>query len=511
MQTRRDFLGKMTCAGAAFAAYGLPKNMTTSFGQEKLRFGVISDVHITTEKQQAYFKQALERLDAMKVDAIVACGDLADFGMELQLQLVADTWFEVFPNNKSKTDGRDVVNLMHYGDHDMQDERYIDYDDAVKRWPDRAERLASVIHPTTATDEATFVARAKAAWERCFKCNDWSRIVIKDVKGYKFVLSHFTRGEATNKSGNNVPGLAEFLAAQSFDSSKPFFYSQHRIPKLTAAGETVYGQDDGTTTQIFSNYPNLVAFCGHAHENCVQENSIWQGAFTCLQVPSLRYTTSLAGCENSYATGSKATDPDGEKFCMTQQSGGSGQGYVCRVFEHAMVVKRCQLVKGKSLGPNWIIPFSSFEQPAGQRPYNFAVRAATEPAPEFSAGAAVTVGPTFVGKDRGYGSGESAVPSETHTMTPVKFPAAHSRWFSPRANDYEVAVEIKNGDEVSLGKVKYVYPSAFHYSEDEETKLSQCNFSEVQIPASGTYRFRVTPRNMWKRRGKPIYSAWITV
>jgi len=500
MQSRRDFLQNMTCAGAAFAAYGLPKDFNLRFGEEKLRFGVISDIHISTEAQQPYFKTALERLDALKVDAILACGDIADYAMELQLQLAADTWFEVFPNNKSKTDGRDVVNLMHYGDHDMQQEIYIDYEDAATRWPSREERLASVICRST-DDYATWVSRSKAAWERCFQCNDWAKIVLKEVKGYKFVLSHFTKGEDGNKAGNNVPGLAEFLTAQTFDSSKPFFYSQHRIPKLTACGDTVYGQDDGTTTSLFANYPNLVAFCGHAHQNCVQENNIWQGVFTCVQVPSLRYTCSLKGRENCYASGN-TTDDDGDSYCMKAKSGKQGQGYLCRVFENAMIIKRLQLVNGNSLGPNWIIPFSSFSKAAEKRPLNFNVRAKEDPVPEFSAGAFVTVGATFSAKDRS---------DVTHTMTPVKFPAAHSRWFAPRANDYEVAVEIQNGDAVTPGKVKFVYPTSFHYSEAEETTLSECYFSEAQLPASGTYRFRVTPRNAWKKGGKPIYSNWITV
>ena len=496
-QTRKDFIHSMLCAGAAYAAYGVPENLKESFGAEKLRFGVISDVHVSVPKQQAYFKKALQRLDDWKVDAVLCCGDLADYAMELQLQLVADTWFEVFPDNRSAVDGRPVANLLHYGDHDMQDERYIDYADAAEQWPDRAQRLSSVIHPTTAT--ADFAERAKAAWERCFKCDDWAKVVVKEVKGYKFVLSHFTRGEEGNKYGNNVPGLDELFAKEAFDPEKPFFYSQHRIPKLTACGPTVYGQDDGKTTALFSNYPNLIAFCGHAHENAVQENNIWQGAFTCVQVPSLRYTTSLRGRENAYADSWKE-DADGDSLCMPAQSGSSGQGYLVRVYEKAVVIRRWQLVEDKPLGPNWVIPLASFKQPAAERPLNFAVRAAKEPAPQFASDAKVTVGASASGKDRA---------GVVHQMTTVSFPAARSRWSSPRAQDYEVAVEIRQGGQISLGKVKYVYSHAFHYAEADETQPSKCLFSAEQLPKTGEYRFRVTPRNAWEKGGKPIYSAWI--
>ena len=76
-------------------------------GYERMRFGVLSDIHITTSKQQPYFEKVLRQLDAWKVDGVLACGDLADYGLEQQLQLLADSWFKIFPNGKG-SDGRSV-------------------------------------------------------------------------------------------------------------------------------------------------------------------------------------------------------------------------------------------------------------------------------------------------------------------------------------------------------------------------------------------------------------------
>ena len=57
-------------------------------------------IHITDRKQQPYFEKALRQLDAWKVDAVLACGDLADYGLKQQLELLAETWFKVFPDGK---------------------------------------------------------------------------------------------------------------------------------------------------------------------------------------------------------------------------------------------------------------------------------------------------------------------------------------------------------------------------------------------------------------------------
>ena len=197
---RRGFLGT-TGAFAAVAGRSSRQGAGTAsdIGEEQLRFGVLSDIHITDRKQQPYFEKALRQLDAWKVEAVLACGDLADYGLKQQLELLAETWFKVFPGGKGR-DGRTVTNLMHYGDHDMS-VSYIDRDDAKALVPDDALRHASTI----------FQGDRKAIWEACFK-EPWHPIEVKTVKGFPFVLYHFSRGTPDNPSGQNVPGMKEVLA-----------------------------------------------------------------------------------------------------------------------------------------------------------------------------------------------------------------------------------------------------------------------------------------------------------
>ena len=491
---RRQFLGGALGFGAAYALEGA-EVLKQYLGKERLRFGVLSDVHISTEAQLPYFEKALRRLDELKVDGVLCCGDIADYGMVRQLQLAADTWFKVFPNNR-RSDGEPVANLLHYGDHDMQDERYVDFKDAAARWPDHDARVQDVIH-RKCDDHLAADQRAKAAWERCFKCNDWAPIVYKEVKGYPFVLSHFTRGQPDNQWGNNVPGLEAFLKAHKFDSKKPVFYSQHRVPRGTVCGDEIYGQDDGQTTKIFSKYPNLIAFCGHAHLTGVCEKSIWQGAFTCIQVPSLRYTTTLSGRENGYSHLDKNVNP--ARTMRVTGTGKCNQGFICRVFDDAIVITRENLTAGERLGPDWVIPMNSFSLPAAKRPFAYENRAKVAPVPQFPADAKVVVKPTKAGQDR------AKVP---HQFTPVEFPPVTASAEAPRANDYLVVLENQTEKGVKEVVRRRVFSSVFLGDEKTDVIPVTCLFAEYDFPMSGKWRFAVRPCNAFGGTGNPIYSEW---
>jgi hypothetical protein len=149
-------------------------------GEVRLRVGVISDIHITSAAQQPYFEKALRTLDKWGADGVLVCGDLADHGLVQQLELVAESWFRVFPEGRG-SDGREVVNLMHYGDHDMSP-RFWNQATAKKAFPDDNLRRQGVL-----------ANRNHAAdWERCFR-EPWRPIQHKKVKGYDFVLCHYTR------------------------------------------------------------------------------------------------------------------------------------------------------------------------------------------------------------------------------------------------------------------------------------------------------------------------------
>ena len=484
MQDRRTFLGCGLGFGAVFATQGLAPFAVAPKGRLRMTFGLLADVHVTDRTQLPYFEKALRKFDDWKADAVLACGDLADYGLVQQLKLVADTWFKVFPGGKG-SDGRPVANLLHYGDHDMAT-WYVDRPEAKALCPDDAERKASLLFEGD--------NRAKA-WETCFH-EPWHPIELKTVKGVPFVLSHFTRGEQGNRDGNNVPGLEAFLKAQAFDPKMPVFYSQHRVPKDTACGPYAWGQDDGTVTKIFSRYPNLIALCGHLHHagNC--ELNVWQGPFTCIQVPSLRYSCTLAGRENGYSGNDRPPRPPVQTMPQfPSHSNNIHQGFFCQVYEDALVVRRWEFTHDAALGPDWVIPFSSFAQPAERRPFAFASRARSLPVPEFAPDAKVAVSRTRA-KNR---------LNELRDMVAVSFPPAAQTADGLRADDYEVTLEMHDFGVVKILSQHRVFSSRYTHPAKMDTAPVVCLVDAAEFPTDRRELWlSVRPVNAFGVKGAPI-------
>ena len=135
--TRKHFLiGSMAVAAAgARRMFAAPAGSVC--GTPRLKIAVMSDIHVRNESSQAVFIKALEWYRAQGVDAVLVAGDMADHGLVSQLQLVADAWFKVFPENKTP-EGRPVTQLLQYGNHDVANWKEKDY-------PDPAERARKLI------------------------------------------------------------------------------------------------------------------------------------------------------------------------------------------------------------------------------------------------------------------------------------------------------------------------------------------------------------------------------
>ena len=80
---RRKFL----LGAAALPAVSLAGNVDVKpSGVRRLRLGVISDIHITDAASTAPLEAVLRIFDRSKVDGVIACGDLTDYGTEPQLE-----------------------------------------------------------------------------------------------------------------------------------------------------------------------------------------------------------------------------------------------------------------------------------------------------------------------------------------------------------------------------------------------------------------------------------------
>ena len=96
-----------------------------------LRFGVASDLHVTDWASAETFRRALRWFRDQGVDAVTVPGDLTDHGILPQLENVARSWREVFPDDRAP-DGRRVERLFIYGNHDFEGVKYVDVTGVTK-------------------------------------------------------------------------------------------------------------------------------------------------------------------------------------------------------------------------------------------------------------------------------------------------------------------------------------------------------------------------------------------
>lgn len=479
---RRDFF----TAGAAVAALGFTglaaaREKGLARGEPKLVFGVISDVHVDTGVKSrnsdcSHLKKAFAYFRDRGADGVVIAGDMANCGRLSELVAIGETWKAVFPENRG-LGGKTVEKLFVYGNHDR--EGY----DWPRRRKIRTDRLADNL---------------AASWRKAFN-EDYDEILIKEVKGYRFVLNNLLEYP---KSGRYADFLTRNRARLA--GSKPFFYVQHFHPRGTCSAPWTWGQDNGCATAALGAFPNAVAFSGHSHTPLSDERTVWQGAFTSIGTASLRYLIPFGGRENSRVFGSRGDRTrDPQMPSMGCADGKHGQ--LVSVYDDCLVIERRDFQYDLPLAADWVIPLPL------DGSFAFAPRAAKAPVPEFPAGAKVAV-------SRKPGKSRARVATE---QTWVEFPNVLK---GVRAFDYEVAVECEDVDTVKTFTVKRVYSSGYYRAAAKDAAVAACAFApaELVVPSymdhsgkgslrgqfGSRWRFAVRPCNCFGAKGRAIYSDW---
>lgn len=436
-----------------------------SFGVEgrktpRLRFGVVSDIHVSrlSVKPETYaygnsttFKAALEYFRDQGVDAVVCPGDMSDRGVTWMLDVCGQVWRQVFPGNRAP-DGRKVEPIFVYGNHDSD-----------KRWFDRASGILKDKSAAEAeTIKAMSISRCEAAaWEHAFG-EPWQPVYLKRVKGYAFVGVHWGHeGE-----------LPAFLAAHrdELKGAKPFFEVQHPHPKGTLYGRYTWGEDAGATTKALAGFPNAVSFSGHSHTSIALEASVWQGAFTAIGCSSLSYQ-SLFERKNVLNV-----SPKGNRYKAA--SSNHREGMLVTVYDDCLEIERREFVRGEALGPNWVIPLPV---DAEERPFSYAVQKRRLLPPEFPKGARPTVSKTKDYIEIGLPAAMHA-PERTRTI-----------WYELTVLDggkpVYSATLLADGFFAPSGKIPQ--PTAFKVRPDE-------------LPAGGDFRYEVVARDIFDRVSRPL-------
>lgn len=222
MLNRRDFLAcgsaALFCGGCrCFADVGV------------VRFGIISDTHVTGYGSVAELAHAFSFLRDKGVDAVIHCGDMTDFGYVSQLEAFAKAWRQTMPAN--------IPLIPVLGNRDLSDTRKMS---EAKRTADR-DRLI-LLNPglhmrrTLGVDIGNGV---RACW----------------IRGVPVVAADWRHEANLERFMRRHPELR--------GPGKPLVYVQHPHPGGTV-GDMDKSGDDPVTCWL-NMFPRAVSVSGHSH------------------------------------------------------------------------------------------------------------------------------------------------------------------------------------------------------------------------------------------------------
>lgn len=492
MLTRRFFIG----GAASCLALGPNRIFAAAAGavvpdRPALTFGVISDVHIALAKggkgfSQRYttetLKATLARFRDAGVDAVVIAGDMAHHALGPELVAVGDAWREIFPGGCAP-DGRKVERVFVTGNHD--------------NGPSRAKK---VLADAKALKENLIPADPAKWWDRAFG-EPWESVFMKTVKGYAFVGAHWVIGDCRGKEEKFNLAFPDWYAknGKSLDPSLPFFHVQHPHPKGTVHGPTVWGQDNGLSTKVLSAYPNAVAFSGHSHISLTDERSIWQGGFTSVGCGTLRNVSLTTpgngdvppgGYENGKTPKNVFAEADPVKAMGLPARFSCRQEQLVRVYADHVRFSRREAITGASYGPDLVMPLPAAER----RPFDYKMREANALAPEFPAGAALTVR-----RAKGHVRGTAGARNRKVSVWEIVIPRPDALR-TVRAATYDITATAADGTVKTFG----VIDEGFRYPADsaQGAACAVCRIDCARLPKHFTLAVRAV--SCWGRRSAPL-------
>lgn len=491
--TRREFIVGATAASAAATGWGTE---TTP----DLRVGILSDTHCRN------FKEGFRIFDAAKADAVLITGDLFLFSTVKELEDVAAAWDAVFPNCR-RSDGGRIERLFITGNHDE-----IDWCAPFKSWEDLQARSMRF--------------NREAAWKRLFG-EDYEKIRIREVKGYKFVLRNWICrgrtdfGHVIPAEEDVVPAFMAAHAAELHAETKPFFYVQHEPVAETVnaswqagGAKWDYGQSRRGEKAILDGFPNCIALTGHSHTSLTDERAIWQGTFSAVDCGCAHgHLFTPPGRENGrYPDNDLKRMPPQEMPIIDRWQ--STHGLIMDVTANEVRFQRLDILKNEKVGADWSFPLFAGGRtvpPTGVPKYAFAVRKRASLPPVFAPDAKVKVSFVKEGHYRKFGSHEYGLEmSETHSQVKVSFPTITTETSPTRAYDFSVRCEAIVGDMSRTVCESRVFSPRFAMADHRDKGEASCLFAAASLPwePKGTLRFVVTPYDCWGNAGQPIVGMW---
>lgn len=459
--SRRSFLFSLSAAGFSLChAGGRPS------AAPRLRFGVLSDSHVTSEPETAdCLRRMFRRFAAENVDAVVHCGDICHLGKLDEFAHVVAAWREAFPGGKNAA-GEPVVPFFVCGNHDYHRASF-----------QKGEKLS-------AADEAAYMFYNRDEVYRQLTGEPFpGEVFSKTIKGHVFIGAQWSHERE----------LADWLKAHPAPTDRPVFYVQHPHPKATCFGAWAAGSDHAN--EELMKHPNFWTMSGHSHLNVGCDLGLWQGGFVSMGAGSARLVGAggFGGEADNANRRANEWKPGEFKHSPVVSGGGAWQGSVVSVYEDRVLVDRYDFrndEQGETIGEAWSvdIPFCH----DAKAPYRLADSAR---APQFLPGAAFAFAKV---------TGKRRPDKAKEAQLRVEVPAARSDGDWSRPGFYRFTVREADGGKILERLI--ISDGTTNPEKRSATRPVRCCFAETELPKSVPLIFEVEPMNVAGKAGKAIVS-----
>ena len=307
------------------------------------KVGFMTDTHVgTTKKSCERVKAAFATFKAQGCEAIVHCGDLADWHYEEGYRYYLEELEAAFPPGMA--DRPQFLYVL--ANHDVLD---------PKRKDPKLRASRSMDHDVAFKDMC----------ER-LKIDHWY-FEQRDLHGYPLLVFPQTIA--------HVGGYGEMekkIAKACADyPGKPVFVCTHQPPIDTCYNSGAWG--DAQLRRVMNKFPQVVQFNGHTHGSLRNEMSVWQGEFTAVDVCCLQVWHGVCV---------------GTPLASKQAYG----VVVMEVYPSRLVLRRYDVRDGSELFPGrpWVVPLPYDRATA---PLTVERRAKTARPGRFAAGAKLECAP----------------------------------------------------------------------------------------------------------------------
>ena len=257
---RREFIAFGACASSLSLLNGCRTFGEDGEASRPVRFGIISDTHVTDDESACKLRPALEFFARERIDALLHCGDVTNLGYRREYAAFRRIWDLVMPKSAK------LIAVL--GNRDLSDTKKMS--DEVRR------RDAGLLLSSSPLGKG-------------------AGIHLHEVRGVPVVAVDWKHEDELERFMSERPELRR--------TDRPIVVVQHRHMAGTVhnASPGSWMADAGKGACYLRMFSNAISFSGHSHMRFTEPNGIWHGDFTAVSAGSCYVgpPDSKGGCEVS--------------------------------------------------------------------------------------------------------------------------------------------------------------------------------------------------------------------